>query len=117
MQKVTTTDLAEFGARERRIAENLLEAWRVQGLPEGFVDDEVTIMMNKNSGFVFLTNSDFQVAMLNVGKLEIFYSCPECGHEGFKEEMAHNLDGKNGCRDYLRSIGAIRTQRQKAIHS
>lgn len=98
----TTTDLSEFGYRERKMAAELLTA-SCKGLPDDFDDDGVTVMMNKNSGNVFLTNSDFQVAMMNGENLESFYSCPECGHEGFKDEMQH--DGDVECRRYLREIG------------
>lgn len=103
MNEITTTDLSKFGSREREMAEELLREWREQGLPKDFNDDEVTVMMNTNSGNVFLTNSDFQVAMMNGDDLESFYTCPECGHEGFKEDMEH--DGDRECRRYLKEIG------------
>lgn len=103
MDEITTTDLSKFGSRERKMVEELLHAWRKQGLPEDFNDDQVVPMMNTNSGNVFLTNSDYQVAMMNGDALESFYSCPECGHEGFKDEMAH--DGGRECRLVLKAIG------------
>lgn len=103
---MTTTNLAEFGARERKMAEFLLRAWREQGLPEDFDEEKVVIMMNKNSGNVFLTNEECQVAMLNGEKLDSFYSCPVCGHEGFKEEMPHEEDDEE-CQEYLRDIKAV----------
>jgi len=88
MQEITTTDLTRFGHRERKMAEDLLRAWREQGLPDDFHYDEVTIMFNTHSGYVFLTNADFQVAMLNGDKLESFYSDPETGEEGFREDLS-----------------------------
>lgn len=103
MNEITTTDMAKFGSRERKLAAKLLTASVEQGFPNDFNDDEVTVTMNTNSGNVFLTNSDFQVAMMNGNKLESFYSCPECGHEGFKEEMDH--EGGKECRRYLKEIG------------
>jgi len=36
MKDITTTDLSNFGPRERNMAEKLLRAWREQGLPEDF---------------------------------------------------------------------------------
>lgn len=85
--------------------EDLLKAWRRQGLPDDFEDDAVIPMFNMNSGNVFLTNPDHQVAMLtDDDKLESFYSCPECGHEGFKADMPH--DGNESCKEYLKDIGA-----------
>ncbi len=84
--EVTTIDLANFGYREIAITKDILTAWVAGGLPEDFSDSEVTIMFNRNSGSVFLTNSDYQVAMVVDGKLESFYSCPQCGNEGFEGE-------------------------------
>jgi hypothetical protein len=96
-QETTTTDLADFGSRERWLLVELLTAWDKQGLPENFYDDEVRAMMNRNSGNVFLTNSEFQTAMMNGDKLEIWHSCPNCGHEGFYEDCQLNDDGCNEC--------------------
>ena len=103
--EITTTDLAQFGYREKEMAAELLQAMIKQGLPEDFYDDGVTVMMNRNSGNVFLTNSEYQVAMMNGDKLESFYNCPYCGHEGFKEDMKHKAKDAE-CRRYLKEIGA-----------
>lgn len=84
---MTTTDLSKFGAREREMASELLSAMRVSGLPEDFEDSEVTVMFNTMSGNVFLTNSEYQVAMMNGDKLESFYSSPYGGREGYFEEL------------------------------
>jgi hypothetical protein len=78
-----TEDLAEFGARERKIAGQLLTHY----LPENFDDTGVKLAMNKNSGYVFLVNEDYQVAMLNGGRLEIFHTLPYSGGEGFLQEL------------------------------
>ena len=96
-QDITTTDLADFGSSERRVLVELLVAWREQGLPEGFWEDEIRPMMNRNSGNVFLTNSDYQVAMMNGSKLEIWHNCGNCGHEGFQEDCQLNEEGCNEC--------------------
>jgi hypothetical protein len=103
---MTTTDLSKFGWREKEMAAELLLAACKQGLPEDFCDDEVTIMMNQNSGNVFLTNSQDEVAMMNGDDLESFYSCPICGHEGFKDEMEHGEDNEE-CQEYLKDIKAV----------
>ena len=92
MEKTVTSDLADFGGRERKMAEELLRAWREQGLPEYFDDNGVTVNMNMNSGYVFLSNSDYQVAMMNGDKLESFYSCFECGNEGFADEIDWSVE-------------------------
>lgn len=100
----TTTDLSKFGNTELEEVETLLHAKRTQGLPEDFNNDGIVPMFNMNSGYVFLTNNDCQVAMMNGDKLESFYSCPECGHEGFKEDMEHG-DENSGCEEYCKEIG------------
>lgn len=99
MRDITTTNLADFGTREIRMLRDLLTAWIEGGLPDDFSNDEVHPMMNKNSGNVFLTNSDFEVCMDVDGVLCSFYSCPECGHEGFAEEMRE--DGDACCVEYM----------------
>lgn len=95
---MTSTDLADFGASERKELCRLLNAWREQGLPIDFEQTEVIPMMNKNSGFVFLTNSEYETVMLNGNDLERFYHCFECGDEGFSEDINWNKD-KNCCGD------------------
>ena len=104
--EITTTDLSRFGWREREMAEELLRASREQGFPKDFDDDETTIMFNTHSGNVFFTNAEFQVAMMNGDDLESFYSCPYCGHEGFKDEMEHDPEDED-CTRYLIEIGVI----------
>lgn len=88
MRNITTTDFSKFGHRERKLAEMLLKVWNKNTLPEDFYNDEVTIMFNTHSGNVFLTNSEFQVAMMNGDKLETFYTDFETGEEGFKNELS-----------------------------
>ena len=96
--EVTTTNLADFRGRELRMAEELLHQLNCGNLPDEFLRDEVTIMFNVQSGYVFLTNSDFQVAMMNGDKLEMWYNCPECGTEGFQEDIDFNPE-QYRCKD------------------
>ena len=97
MNHLTTSDLIDFGYRERALLLDILKAWQETGLPGDFEHKEVRPVMNKSSGFVFLTNSEFQVAMMNGNKLESFYSCVICGHEGFKEDCTINEFGCDHC--------------------
>lgn len=84
---MTTTNLSDFGYRELAMLEEILKAMREQGLPDNFSDNEVVPMMNQNSGNVFLTNSDYEVAMMNGDTLEMFYTLPYNGNEGFVEDL------------------------------
>jgi hypothetical protein len=97
----TTVDLAKFGFREIEMLRDILDAWVKHGLPEDFSGEGVHPMFNMNSGNVFLTNEEFQVAMMNGDTLESFYSCPECGHEGFAEEMR---EGSDCCTSYMEEL-------------
>lgn len=76
-----------FGLRELGMAADLLAAYSDGKAPSEFSDSEVKVGFNMNSGHVFLTNEDYQVVMLVERKLEMFYTCPECGEEGFHDEM------------------------------
>lgn len=96
----TTTDLSCFGYRELKMAAALLNAYCAE--KPDYLGDGVTVMMNMHSGSVFLTDEDFAVAMMNGDKLEPFISCPECGEEGFAEEMPD----KACCQQYLKEWGA-----------
>ncbi len=79
MSEAYTENLGDFGIRERMMAAELL----VQPLPDGFSDSGVKVAFNRNSGFVFLVNEDYQCAMMNGHTLDIFHSTPYEGHEGF----------------------------------
>lgn len=86
-----TEDLSQFGTRELEEAKNLLVAMFDNGLPSDFYNDGVKIGFNKNSGYVFLTNSDYQVAIYEEterGKyLASFYTSPYNGIEGTFEDL------------------------------
>lgn len=73
-REVVTSNLADFGYREIKMARDLLDAG-------------VTLMMNQNSGNVFLTNEEFEVAMESDGKLYSFYTSPYDGKEGSFEDL------------------------------
>ena len=90
--KTYTEDLADFGYREQEEAKNLFQAWRESGLPVDFWNNGVKIGFNMNSGYVFLTNSDYQVAMCTTNEqdqLELysFYTSPYEGKEGSFDDL------------------------------
>ena len=91
-QKTYTEDLADFGYKEQRAAQDLFEAWKSNGLPVDFWNNGVKIGFNMNSGYVFLTNSEYQVAMCETNEqdqLELysFYTSPYEGKEGSFDEL------------------------------
>ncbi len=82
-----TENLADFGYREIKILRDTLDAWLDTGLPQGFEDRGVKPAMNTGSGYVFLVNEDYQVAMLHETKLDLFHSLPYSGREGFLSDL------------------------------
>lgn len=92
---MTTTNLSDFGYRELDMAADLLKAYAhgKNNCPY-FSDEGVQVMMNKNSGNVFLTDADCNVLMMNGDELEGFYNSPYSGHEGFFDDLCSNYGNK-----------------------
>jgi hypothetical protein len=106
----TTTNLADFGYREIKMARDLLDAWVNNGLPEDFEQNGVVVMMNTNSGNVFLTNDEYQVAMESNGELYSFYTSPYNGREGSFDDLLAEFDDmheedKEWFKDIAQNIG------------
>lgn len=107
-----TTDISDFGMREIKELRDILDAWLSHGLPDDFYADGVVPAFNRNSGSVFLTNSEYQVAMLtDDGTLESWYFTPYAGHEGFLEDLVDDYynnpeDWDEEDIEYLRDLGA-----------
>jgi hypothetical protein len=101
----TTTDLAKYGHRELDLASNLLGIFKTEkDRTKFFSHDGVRVFFNLYSTEVFLTNSEYDVAMVNEeGFLTDYMTCPECGYEGFEEDFKTDLVSKC-CKDYIASI-------------
>lgn len=78
-----TQDISKFGFIERQEAARLLSALGTHHDKTDGMGDDVAVEFNPNSGNVFLVDGDYNVAMMNGNELETFYSCPQCGNEGF----------------------------------
>lgn len=72
---------------ERKEVLAIMQAWDKNGLPDNFSDDNVRFAFNRNSGYVFLVNDDYECAMMNGDELEMFYTSPYDGHEGFINDL------------------------------
>ena len=88
--EVVTTDLSKFGYMELEEASKLLLAYVKQGAEN--LGDGLTLNFNTSSGYVFLSDEDYNVYMLNENELKQFFNCAECGNEGFKEDFDKNSD-------------------------
>ena len=86
MESVITVDYSKFGYRELEIAGKLLALFAESGID--FLGDGLTVNFNVNSGYVFLSDSDFNVGVLDEKKEHIvqFFSCAECGYEGTQQQ-------------------------------
>jgi len=82
MEEIVTSDWSQFGYIEIDEAKELLNH-----INEIDSNGKVEVQFNRNSGYVFLVDEDFRTWMMAEGKIEEFFSCSECGHEGFKEEF------------------------------
>ena len=90
---ITTTDLRGFGYRELDMAADLLKVYAENGAD--FLGDGISLNFNPNSGNVFLTDEDWRVGMLDDdGKLREWFSCPNCGAEGFDGYEAYSTYGE-----------------------
>ncbi len=94
-----TENLSDFGLIELEEARNILDAMIDNGVPSDFDNEGVRIAFNRMSGKVFLTNSEYQVAVYSEterGKyLESFYTSPYEALEGTFEELAEQFNEMN----------------------
>ncbi|MEK6884479.1 MAG: hypothetical protein AABY22_32905 [Nanoarchaeota archaeon] len=108
--EIVTVDLSEFGYIELREASKLLIAYYES--KQNFLGDGLMLNFNKNSGYVFLCDEDYNVGLLtDDGKLEQFFSCPNCGAEGFKENIIeienHQNNDDDECNVFIKEIKRV----------
>ena len=81
-----TTDISKMDLSE---VTPMLTAYQEENTTRAFkamwIDDGTIPTLNQESGYCFLTNEEYQVAMNYDGKLSMFISCPECGREDFEQ--------------------------------
>ena len=98
MNTTTTTNIGEFGTSEMLEASIILMAYAKGQYEHPYFYGEPQLMMNKNSGFVFLVDDGGEggnVLMLNGEDLEGFYSSPYEGLEGFFSDLLEEYKGDN----------------------
>lgn len=91
---VYTENMADIMACsiERKEVQSIITAWNEHGLPDNFYLENVRFAYNRNSGYVFLVNDDYQCAMMNGDELEMFYTSPYDGHEGFINDLLQSYN-------------------------
>ncbi len=114
---VVTADLSKFGPREIDMAAELLQAL-VRASRSPTIDrrymDGLTINMNINSGYVFLSDDDYNTYMMNGDQLEQFLCSPIDGHEGFYDELIDeyndmHIDDQEWLRDHAEEYNLAMT--------
>jgi hypothetical protein len=74
------------------MASDILRALDRDGLPATMESDGLRIYLNRDSGYVFLSDSDYNVAVVDGSRLVGHYSSPYDGHEGTFSELVEILD-------------------------
>lgn len=107
MNKIITTNIADFGDRELDLAKKLLEAVGNSGdFPEDFDTDGVQFLFNRNTGDVFLTNDSGQLCTASEGKLFTYHYLPYSGEEGTLDDFVAKYTEleSDEDREYIRDI-------------
>lgn len=86
------------------IAAEILEALSNGDCPDEFYREDMEIKFNSRSGCVYLVNCDYQVAMMNDGKLEMFYTLGYSGDEGFVDDLKELYDNGDICDEDLEEL-------------
>ncbi len=100
---IVTDDWKNFGHREIKAAIELLNLYnenKMTPVAEEYMGEHLRPMLNRHSGWVFLTDDDNHVFLANhEGLLDIFLSCPNCGNEGFPEELIESPECEE-CKEF-----------------
>ena len=101
-----TTDISKMDLSE---VTPMLTAYQEENTTRAFkamwCDDGTIPTLNQESGYCFLTNDEYQVAMMNDGKLSMFISCPECGREDFEQDWQGSQKSKcEGCNEVVKML-------------
>lgn len=89
---MNTNKLEEFGFKQLKEAAELLTAY--VEVDKNILSEGIKLEFNPDSGIVFLTDDDYNVAILEDGDLVNFYWCSECGYEG--TQSTYEFDKENG---------------------
>ena len=111
MTEYYTEDYGKFGYREKAIAKDLIQALNDKKTPDDFELTGVRVAFNMMSGYVFLTNDDYQVCMIDdENNLYSFYTLSYEGLEGDFDELLEQYEDmhpedQEQFRDIAKNIG------------
>lgn len=88
---MVTSDFKDFGKKQIAETADILKMY-VDGklspvARDYFYDDGIEVMFNNQSGFVFLSNSDYQALGDNSGMLDLWITTSWTGQEGFLDDL------------------------------
>jgi len=99
-----TQDYSDMGQIEREEAGLLLTTYGSSNDKTMFLENDIKVEFNPNSGNVFLVDGDYNCAMMNGDDLENWFNCPNCGNEAFQSEFREECtDGC--CKEYADDLG------------
>ena len=93
-----TNNLSEFGRREIAMASELLNELTNRNTTElfdkYFTHESTNLFFNKRSGYVFLSDENYNVGMINPdnGMLDLYITTAYTGTEGFINELMSEFD-------------------------
>ena len=82
-----TLNLSDFNLSDLPELIKLLVAISKHGLPSNMSFKGAEILLDRESGDLFLTNEDGQIAKLYGESLKGWTYCPICGNEGFEDDL------------------------------
>ena len=85
-------DFGKFNSSALDDAIEILKSYQKYGCPDDMWENDLQIMHNTESGMTFMTNSEYQVAVLVDGKLESWYFTPYEGHEGTLDDLLQMVE-------------------------
>ena len=103
-----TTDLGDMNLDE---VVDMLKSFQEQNTTPAFkamwYDEDTIPTLNQESGYCFLTNSEYQVAMMNERTLSMFINCGECGREEFEQAWTNEVTRFikcEGCKEVIKML-------------
>lgn len=86
MKNYYELDFTNFGYREKKLAFDVLEAYFKN--PYAVEGDDLKIGFNTQSGYVFATDEEYNVYMINrKNELELYLTCDDCNAEDYLSEL------------------------------
>jgi len=120
-QLAAGSDLSRLGYREVGMLGEMLNAWSDQNLSslaKKYFGELTDWGFNPQSGFVYLSDEDFNVLMFNdsMKKLDLFLSTPDEGQEGFIDDLAREFnylteDDQDFVKSYYRDVSDYEKKR------